>query len=404
MTETKKSILVTDFTTEYKKADFWKLVDQQAEQARQTVKAIFMKAEHQRLSTAEAVKGLDALFIDSHRRIKEYSKVLAKHYPTRQFSANRLENDPYLWWIDHYTAGVSKWSTLSWFSSKKSRRKGRMRYHGASTHFVLGYQDYPFYIIPLCHGAWHVPARNKDSISIEMVNAGHLKQKNHKWCYWPRGYTAPLPQRLIADLPPVRLPQPFRGAKVLQPFTTSQLRYNILLKRIILAALPGKLLRERFSQHQEWSAHKLDMGPLWPFKDVNDAAFDSFPVAEYSLLSKYDLAVSDGTLTETEAETLDLETQYRALNPEYGHDTPTNDDDLDSDAEAVLETAEVQRYLNQYGYRIAVDGIFGPNTKKAVAKFQAKYNIEQVDEERTLKIDGIPGPNTCRALTTYEKE
>jgi len=406
MIHNKTDISITDFTTQYTKKDFWKLVDSQAEQARQTVREIFSKAADQRLNSFEAIQGLDALFIDSHRRIKEYSAALAKYYPTQQFSKNRLENDAYLWWIDHYTAGISKWSTLSWFSSKKSKRKGRLRYHGASTHFVLGYQGYPFYIIPLSHGAWHLPARNKDSISIEMVNAGKLKQHGGKWCYWPRKYTAPLPSKLVDSLPPVRLPHKFRNADVLQPFTASQIRLNILLKRIILAALPGKLPRERFSQHQEWSKYKLDMGPLWPFKDVNDAAFDVIPPEQYSLLSKYDLALEDGVLTDIEAETLNLETQYLADSPEYGHssDAPTHDKDSNEEQQKILGISEVQRYLNQHGYSVNVDDSFGPETKKIVAKFQTMYNMKQPDDAHTLKIDGIPGPNTCEALATFEKE
>jgi N-acetyl-anhydromuramyl-L-alanine amidase AmpD len=387
-----------DFTAMSAK-DFWKLVDEEAGAAQTTVKEIFEKADRERLTQVDAIKGLDALYIDSHRRIKEHSKALAKVYPTKQLTQKKLMNVEDMWWVDHYTSGISRWSTLSWFSAKKTKRNGKMRFNGASTHFVLGYEGYPFYIIPLMHGAWHEPKRNKDSIGIEMVNCGAIKQKDGKFCYWPKDYTQEIPPQLVADLPPTRLPFNFRGAKILQPFTATQIKYNILLKRIILAALPGKIDKTRFSQHQEWRSTKLDMGPLWPFKDVNDAAHDAFPISQYSFLSKFALAVKDGTITEAEAIDLDMEDQ----NPAYGTETPTHEDDLDDDNEDIMSMKGVQEYLTRCGFRVTVDGKFGPKTKNAVAKFQTVYNMKH-PSENALAVDGIPGPRTCAALRVYEKE
>lgn len=394
-----EELKLRDFT-ELSPKEFWKLVDAEAGAAQTKVQEIFEKANRQVLNQKEAIEGLDALFIDSHRRIKEHSSALAKHYPTKQLTKNKLEDLEHMWWVDHYTSGVSRWSTLSWFSSKKNaNKKGKMRYNGASTHFVLGYEGYPFYIIPLMHGAWHEPKRNRDSISIEMVNCGAIKEHKGKYCYWPKGYTQEIPAQLVAELPPTRLPFNFRGAKILQPFTASQIKFNVLLKRIILAALPGKLDRSRFSQHQEWRSTKLDMGPLWPFKDVNDAAHDAFPISQYSFLSKFELAVKDGTITEAEAAELEME----GHSPEYGDETPTHDDDLDDDNESVMSISEVQEYLNLYGFRVEVDGKFGPQTKKAVGKFQTVYNMKYPSTD-ALAVDGIPGPRTCAALKRYEKE
>jgi hypothetical protein len=50
---------------------------------------------------------------------------------------------------------------------------------------------------------------------------------------------------------------------------------------------------------------------------------------------------------------------------------------------------QVQRRLNHYGYRLAVDGIFGPLTDKAVRSFQATHK---------LTVDGIVGPLTWERL------
>jgi N-acetyl-anhydromuramyl-L-alanine amidase AmpD len=391
-------------------AEFWKCVDRGADAARETVIALFDKVDGTPIHKVEAVQGLDALFIDSHRRIRDYSSKLARYYPTKQFTNNRLSTKDELWWIDHYTTGISKWSTLSWFSAKKNLRKGKRRYNGASTHFVLGYEGYPFYIIPLVHGAWHTPARNADSISIEMVNAGTVKKHKGKWCYWPKDYTQPLPEQLVVDLPPTRLPQKFRGAQVMQPFTASQIRYNILLKRIVCAALPGKINPVRFSQHQEWQKGKRDMGPLWPFNDVNSAVQDCFAIKQYSFLSKFELAVQDGVLSEIEAEDLRIQEQLtadsphpEASNPEYGYEEPTYEKDLESTPEKLLTTREVQEFLNRCGIRVLMDGKFGLMTKKAVIKFQMRYNSTHSDTAH-LVVDGIPGPATCKALKETEKE
>jgi len=53
------------------------------------------------------------------------------------------------------------------------------------------------------------------------------------------------------------------------------------------------------------------------------------------------------------------------------------------------EVAEVQKLLNQAGYKVAVDGVFGPATEAAVKQFQ---------HDKQLKVDGIVGPVTMSLL------
>ena len=53
------------------------------------------------------------------------------------------------------------------------------------------------------------------------------------------------------------------------------------------------------------------------------------------------------------------------------------------------DTRSIQQNLVDKGYDIAVDGIIGPQTKKAIKDFQKKSG---------LKVDGIVGPNTSKAL------
>ena len=51
--------------------------------------------------------------------------------------------------------------------------------------------------------------------------------------------------------------------------------------------------------------------------------------------------------------------------------------------------SKLQTILNQHGYGLAVDGIFGEKTRAAVRDYQKRY---------TLKLDGIAGPETWGSL------
>ncbi|BAY49027.1 peptidoglycan-binding domain 1 protein [Scytonema sp. HK-05] len=53
------------------------------------------------------------------------------------------------------------------------------------------------------------------------------------------------------------------------------------------------------------------------------------------------------------------------------------------------DVERLQGELSQLGYQVAVDGIFGEATDKAVKKFQQDHN---------LTVDGIVGPQTGRQL------
>ena len=51
--------------------------------------------------------------------------------------------------------------------------------------------------------------------------------------------------------------------------------------------------------------------------------------------------------------------------------------------------SKLQTILNEHGYGLAVDGIFGEKTRAAVRDYQKRYN---------LKLDGIAGPETWGSL------
>ena len=58
------------------------------------------------------------------------------------------------------------------------------------------------------------------------------------------------------------------------------------------------------------------------------------------------------------------------------------------------EVKEVQTLLVDYGYDIAIDGAYGPQTEEAVYNFQIRNNLE---------IDGVVGPRTWKKLREIKK-
>ncbi|WP_052422506.1 peptidoglycan-binding protein [Nonomuraea candida] len=58
------------------------------------------------------------------------------------------------------------------------------------------------------------------------------------------------------------------------------------------------------------------------------------------------------------------------------------------------EVKAVQRMLNTYGWKLAVDGEFGPATEHAVEVFQKNHRLD---------VDGVVGPATWKALSTPAK-
>ncbi|WP_088049321.1 C40 family peptidase [Virgibacillus dakarensis] len=65
--------------------------------------------------------------------------------------------------------------------------------------------------------------------------------------------------------------------------------------------------------------------------------------------------------------------------------------DLISAGDRGKAVTNVQSALNNHGYNLNVDGIFGPNTDNAVRDFQ---------QDNALAVDGIVGPETKKALNT----
>jgi N-acetyl-anhydromuramyl-L-alanine amidase AmpD len=352
---------------------FWAGVDTQAESAADYVKTMFAQAMEKPLSQEDASLTLDMLFLDSHARIRAARKQLVSITPiTKQLTKNKLKLVEELWWMDHFTGGTNAYSTINTFIQRN-----------VSTHFVQDFHGLPLYVVPLMHGAWHEPRRNKDSIGIEVVNPGALTQKNDVWNFW----AGPLPLDLLQKLPPIRLPKPYRGVSAMLPFTRDQIINSILLKRIVIAALPGRFIRERMTQHMDWRESKTDMGPLWPMTEINAAAFEIDPILEYRFIQEYE----EG-----------LEAPGH-IDPTMGDDHPDNPQYVNDPEDKTFtewDTMEVQEFLvMMMHYNIVIDGKMGPKTTSAVKDFQKFYNGRKPETDPLyLKVDGIPGPKTVRTM------
>jgi len=356
-----------------KSATFWKTVTAQAAEAADKVEELFLKVMEAPLTQDEASHLLDMLFIDSHARIKAARSQLVNVTPlTKQFTKNKLKLVEDLWWVDHFTGGLNPFSTVNTYIQRK-----------VSTHFILDFHGRPLYVVPLMHGTWHEPRRNKDSISIEMVNPGALTQKDGVWNFW----AGALPADLVQKLPPVRLPKPYRGVTALLPFTRDQIVNNLLLKRIVIAAYPGRFIRERMTQHADWRETKTDMGPLWPLSDINAAAFECDPILEYRFIQEYE-------------EGLDAPGQVLSITGDTRPDNPQYDSEPLDKLYTEWDTKEVQEFLvMKMHYALKVDGKMGPKTTIAVKDFQRFFNGRKPETDPAfLKLDGIPGPKTVRAM------
>lgn len=372
--------------------DFWSIVKLTGDAARQRFFLAWEKVGNGKVLKAEdAQKALNDLFIYSHQRIQ--AKGLEKFFPTQQFSKDRLVNVQDVWWVDHYTAGINGWSTVNWFSSRKNSNG---KFNGASTHFVQDYHGDPLHLVSLVNGAWHEPRRNKDSISIETVNAGRLHRNDKgNWAYW----AGEVPINLYNELPPTAVTPPYKGAEYLQPFTLDQIINNIKIKRLVKMALGDRISPLRMSQHSDWREGKADMGPLWPFDECNAGAFNEgmFPVNQLHIVQNFENSpLGKPEVLEDHSSVF----EKNENSPEYGVNTPTHDDDEEDHEKRVLSVVEAKPHLDKLGFTSGYTQIYDRGFKQAVQMFQAAWNHKKMDlaPETELKVDGILGPLTTKAL------
>ena len=399
---------------------FWDdLLSQDTLAIRQEFDDLWVKAGAGAITPEQAERTLDLLFKVSHLRIAENASLRA-NYPTEQGGPfNKLASVEHLWWVDHATAGINGNGTLDWFSSKrrtlvrkfKTEAEARAHYGaakpdakvyqkegawyvqwigyaGAVTHFVSFFDGTPFYILKIAHCCWGEPRRNADAIHIELVNPLVCRLKDGVWHFW----AGPISQKLLdGGLVPVSLDKPFRGAKYMMPYTWSQVITNIKLKRLCVMAT-GRMSPERMSQHTDWRESKFDMGPLWPHKVINDAAFEMMPVEEYDFMKAFvvpstmDDIVDKSELAAIEAGIYDV----------YDMDNDTPADVVDLDSTRKVQEVLIKLYGDDILPKYGADGDLGPETCKAVRHFQWNWNRHKPSD--AIRVDGIPGTVTCDRL------
>jgi hypothetical protein len=399
---------------------FWDVIESKKDDIRTEYDDLWQKAEEGSITQAQAQRTLELMWQRTHLDIAADRPALKPYYPTKQGShGSRLERVPRLWWVDHATAGISKWGTLSWFSSQQRNKERRFKdedkakafakrrgnhakvvsadnnflvkwkgFAGAATHFVVGFDGVPFYVVNLRNRCWGEPKRNKDGIHVEMVNALKCDIVADGWRFW----AGKLPPNIAKAYTPVSLDRPYRGVNNMMPYTWHQVITNIKLKRLCIAAT-GRMDRQRMSDHADWRKDKIDMGPLWPRDLINDSAFESFPIKEYNFVQgAVDIQGADDVVDPAELKAIEDGT-YDNYNFEDGF-CAEDDEEIDSVTEVqnALMTLYGSAMLPQFG----ADGDLGPETQAAVNVFQRDWNKNFSD--KLLPINGIPTAETMDRL------
>ena len=177
-------------------------------------------------------------------------------FPTTRHGGSWVVGDP-AGLVDHYTADQSTKGTLIWFSSSPRKEAST-----SSSHLVIDHDGTVFTLVdPLTTIAWHATSANHDHIGIENVNCGVLKcgAENVFRCMSGLYAVKAEPPQLISD-------------QWWDPFETEILISNLVMKRLLIAAIPT-LQRGKFVEHHQITPAKQDCGPLWPLNALNDLAF-----------------------------------------------------------------------------------------------------------------------------------
>lgn len=406
------------------KPEYVKHLQTEAKAIREEFAVLWEQAGSGALAPEHAQKTLDLLYDRTHLDILEKLPDYATFFPTPQCYPGRLLKVQNLWWLDHATAGINGWGTLRWFSGKSvshterftdktaaeavaKKRKSKVvekdgayfvswiGLAGACTHFIAFADGTPFMLLRLGDGAWGEPKRNGDAVQIEMVNALVCHLKGHDWHFW----AGKIPQDIVAVQRPEALEKLFRGATHMLPYTWQQVITNIKLKRLCAAALPGRMARQRMSQHTDWRESKYDMGPLWPLDLCNDATFENYPIESYNFMQQFVQAPGADAVVDL-AELKELERLAASDKPDEDIQRWDRDETIDSTTE--LQQALIDLYgpaaLPKYG----ADGDLGAETTNATRHFQEDWNRNHSQDR--IKVDGVPGLKTYNRLTKARTE
>ena len=190
-----------------------------------------------------------------------------KNFPTNRHGGAWSAGQP-VGWVDHYTAAPTCVGTLMWFSNaNRGPNAGQ-----SSSHHVIDKDGTIITLVnPLTTIAWHATWSNYSHIGVEHVCSG-LLGKTKEGAFTFMGNTR-YPAVLSVNIQEV-------NGQYWEPFTTKQLISNLALKRLLICAIPT-LRQAHFVDHQVIDPkNKIDCGPLWPLKEINQLAFSFLGLVE----------------------------------------------------------------------------------------------------------------------------
>jgi N-acetyl-anhydromuramyl-L-alanine amidase AmpD len=349
------------------------------------------------LTQMEALELWDKLFRVSHARIvRGFGERLASYYPTPKRRPNQLDSNKPLWWVIHSTGGVSLRPVVVWFSGQRRPGKdGKLTLRGGSTHFAIEHDGTPWCFIRPTDSAWHCRQRNRDGLSVELVNAcalsHHIASGGEEFYRWWNG-------RYRLPYEPVHLSKAFRRRNIWQPYDERQLVSLIVMMRMANAATGwARHARERVTTHTDWNPNKLDCGPLFPMETVVEAVFSQEPIDQIDWVQSYTQPDHPAWDDDTQIDATELlKLMDHAI--DIDEHMTSDEDEEQEDTNPVGTMMQVQEVLAALGYYSGrIDGIFGPLTKAATKAFQNTWNATNNDDR--VKVDGIPGPQTKMRLS-----
>jgi len=190
----------------------------------------------------------------------------AAYYPTNRHGKPWADGQP-TGLVDHYTAAPWAAGALRWFSSQERKdAQGNLLPGNSSAHIVMDRNGACMIVVdPLTTVAWHATIANSTHIGIEHVNCGLLRKKDDAF-YFMENRTYPVAR--AAQVQEI-------DGEFWEPFTVLQFVSNIVLKRLFRWALPS-MDPKKFVEHKDVDpANKIDCGPLWASKALNELAFSN---------------------------------------------------------------------------------------------------------------------------------
>lgn len=228
----------------------------------------------------EALAFLDSNYEHSVTFVEvDLNRTIHNNYSSGHYSAYPMRG-----MIVHYTASQKEDGTIKYFVSSSPH---------ASTHFVVGSYRNGLIVQIFSHEnrTWHAGSDyNYDRFGFDFANAGYLDPDGSGWQdYADRDYYMNLP---LHGNEPIEVTDGIPGAhskyankEYWQPYTYYQLLSYVMVGRAL--HLVYDLEEEAIERHGDVSNSRVDPGPHFPFKHLNELIFNTEDVFEKQWLGEY---------------------------------------------------------------------------------------------------------------------